>query len=155
METLIISIIGLLISVFAIVFSTKASTKANSLVERNNQFVAGQTELQLSQTIDETKRHLMNVTFKIAELPTDADEKVKTMLNSLFLSAQESNVNAYESACGLYLDNKIDIHRFKKLYHIELRQLVENQSFKDFFNPESTSKYQAIWKVYRKWNILE
>jgi hypothetical protein len=158
----IIAIIGAVLSVISIVVSSRANNLSNrlsgyynSLVERNNQFVSGQTELQLSQTIEETKRHLMNVTFKISDLPASADEQVKNMLRSLMKSAMESNVNAYESACGLYLDNKIDTARFKKLYFSEIKRIIEDKTHDDFFQPEGTSKYQAIWKVYREWNILE
>jgi hypothetical protein len=158
----IIAIGSAIISIISIVFSTRANNLSNklsgyynSLVERNNQFVSGQTELQLSQTIEETKRHLMNVTFKISDLPTNADEQVKNLLTSLMKTAMESNVNAYESACGLYLDNKIDKDRFKKLYFSEIRRIIEDKTHDEFFQPEATSKYQAIWKVYREWNILE
>ena len=160
--SVVIASISAIISVIAILFSTRANNLSNrlsgyynSLVERNNQFVSGQTELQLSQTIEETKRHLMNVTFRITDSPPNVDEQVKIMLTSLLKSAMESNVNAYESACGLFLDNKIDTGRFKKLYFSEIKRIIEDKSHDEFFQPEATSKYQAIWKVYRKWNILE
>ena len=160
--TIIIASISIVVSLLAIKVSSRANNLSNklsgyynSLVERNNQFVSGQTELQLSQTIDETKRHLMNVTFKIADLPPDSDEDVKSMLFHLMKSAMESNVNAYESACGLYLDDKIDKGRFKKLYYSEVKRIVESKDHADFYQPESLSKYQATWKVYKEWNILE
>jgi hypothetical protein len=158
----ILTIASASISIISIIFSSRANNTSNrlsgyynSLVEKNNLFVSGQTELQLSQSIDETKRHLMNITFKIAELPPDADESVKSLLTDLMKSAMESNVNAYESACSLYIDNKIDKKRFKKLYNIEIRRVIEDSSFEEFYIPESTSKYQATWKVYKEWNILE
>lgn len=160
--SVIVAIVSAVISIISIFISSRANNLSNelsgyynSLVERSNQFVSGQTELQLSQTIEETKRHLMNVTFKISELPSDADNQVRGMLMNLMKSAMESNVNAYESACGLYLDNKIDKERFKKLYFSEIKRIIEDEAHKGFFQPESTSKYQAIWKVYREWNILE
>ncbi|KUP25790.1 hypothetical protein [Paenibacillus sp. DMB5] len=169
MAQLIVSIIGITISAFALLVAfkaSKASEKANDeatrlkgyyngLVERNNQFMSGQTELQLNQTIEETKRHLMNVAFKIADLPESVDDNVKSMLDSLFKAAIESNANAYETACGLYIDDKIDKARFQKLYHIEIRRIIEDASFNNLFHPQDTSKYRAIWRVYKEWNHQE
>lgn len=160
--SLVIAFITITISILSLYFSTTANNKANklngyynSLVERNNQFVSGQTELQLIQTIDETRRHVMNITYRLTELPTDAEEKVKKLLYDLLNSAIESNVNAYENACSLYIDDKIDKERFKKNYFSEIKNIIEDESHKDFYHPEATSKYWATWKVYKEWNILE
>ncbi|WFA88039.1 hypothetical protein [Paenibacillus amylolyticus] len=172
MNAEIISVIGVVVSAFAIFISFRASKEANGaskeanrlsgyyngLVERNNQFVSGQTELLLNQTIGETKRHLVEVTFRLSELSNRDEnqvEQLSDMLGTLLKSAQENHLNAYESACGLYLDNKIDKIRFKKLYILELRQLVTGNVYQEFFYPDIKSSYQAILKVYKEWNNLE
>jgi len=60
-----------------------------------------------------------------------------------------------ENACSLYIDNKIDKIRFKKLYFSEIKRIIEDKSHQAFYYPEAISKYQATWKVYREWDILE
>lgn len=67
----------------------------------------------------------------------------------------ESYLNAYEDACGKYLDKKIDEVRFKKSYISEIKNICEKELYNAFMQPESTSKYTAIWKVYKEWNNLE
>lgn len=71
-----------------------------------------------------------------------------------FKAAVESNINAYEEACAKYIDNKYDRKRFKKIYQISLRQLVENPQHKPYFDGV-TSRYKAILKVYSEWENPE
>lgn len=68
-------------------------------------------------------------------------------------NAKEGLLNAYENGCFKYIDNKIDKERFKKIYLIEIRNIVEDKSFKDKFD-SNTSRYKAILKVYKEWNDL-
>jgi len=94
--SIIIAGVSVIISTLSIIIALGANKTSSKLsgyyiVERNNQFVSGQTELQLNQTIDETKRHVMNVTYKLIELPIDTEDKVRDLLIELFDSALESN----------------------------------------------------------------
>lgn len=142
-ETLaiIIASISLIVAVVAIIISLK-----------NSKFVAGQIELQLSQNIDETKRHVTNIILQVSQYE---DGNVPQLLEESLKSAVESNLNAYEGACGIYLDKKIDVKRFKKIYNNEIKRIVEDETHNKFFHPEGTSSYKAIWKVYKMWNDLE
>ena len=76
------------------------------------------------------------------------------IVRQAFESARELNLNAYEEACAKYLDGKVDKKRFKKNYHVEIRNLVENDNNKDKFDGV-TSKYKCILEVYEEWNNLE
>ena len=85
---------------------------------------------------------------------TEVQAEELNIYTGLFKSAVESWLNTYEEACAKYIDNKIDKKRFKKQYHTEIRNLVEEEEFEKFFNP-TKSKFQAILKVYKEWNNLE
>jgi len=60
----------------------------------------------------------------------------------------------YEDGCAKYLDEKIDKDRFKKTYQVEIRNLLEANDLKAYFDPHS-SRYKAIIKVYSAWENLE
>ncbi len=78
-------------------------------------------------------------------------------LEKALRSAVEDNLNAYEDACGKYLDGKIDKTRFKKTYNSEIQNLYtgEKSMIADLMLPDATSNFQAIWKVYKEWYIHE
>ena len=139
----VISGIGLVISIFSIF-------RANSA----HKIAQGQIELNIHQLLNQTKKDVMDVTLIIAEKCSDNDESMKQTLKQALNTANERNLNAYEEACAKYLDNKVDKERFKKNYHIEIRQLVEDQNNKDKFDA-NTSPYKGILKVYKEWNDLE
>ena len=139
----VISGVGLLISIISI-------CKANSA----HKIAQGQIELNIHQLLNQTKKDVMDVTLVIAEKCSDNDQSKKNVLIQALNTANERNLNAYEEACAKYLDNKVDKDRFKKNYHIEIRQLVENEDNKSKFDA-NTSPYKGILKVYKEWNDLE
>ena len=134
---------GLLISIISILRANNA-----------HKIAQGQIELSIHQLINQTKKDVMEISLKIADKCSDNSDQIKTVLTKAFNSAVEQNLNAYDEACAKYLDNKVDKERFKKNYHVEIRQLVENESYKDKFD-SNTSPYKGILKVYREWNDLE
>lgn len=140
---IIISSIGLLISIISIVRANNA-----------HKIAQGQIELNIHQLLNQTKKDVMDISITIAEKCSDNQQDMKDALNKAFRTATERNLNAYEEACAKYLDNKIDKERFKKSYNIEIRQLVEDSNNKDKFDA-TTSHYKAILKVYNEWNDLE
>lgn len=139
----VFSSIGLLISIISIV-------RANSA----HKIAQGQIELNIHQLLNQTKKDVMDVTIVIAEKCSNDDQNMKGVLTQALNTANERNLNAYEEACAKYLDNKVDKERFKKNYHIEIRQLVEDANNKNKFDA-TTSPYKAILKVYKEWNDLE
>lgn len=139
----IFSSIGLLISIISII-------RANSA----HKIAQGQIELNIHQLLNQTKKDVMDITIVIAEKCSNDDQDMKGVLTQALNTANERNLNAYEEACAKYLDNKVDKERFRKNYHIEIRQLVEDANNKDKFDA-TTSPYKAILKVYKEWNDLE
>lgn len=140
---IVFSSIGLLISIISIV-------RANSA----HKIAQGQIELNIHQLLNQTKKDVMDITIVIAEKCSNDDQDMKAVLTQALNTANERNLNAYEEACAKYLDNKVDKERFRKNYHIEIRQLVEDANNKNKFDA-TTSPYKAILKVYKEWNDLE
>ncbi len=140
---IVIAALGLLISIISILRANNA-----------HKIAQGQIELSIHQLINQTKKDVMEISLKIADKCSDNSDQMKTVLTQALNSAVEQNLNAYDEACAKYLDNKVDKERFKKNYHVEIRQLVENENYRDKFD-SNTSPYKGILKVYREWNDLE
>ena len=92
--------------------------------------------------------------FEDYESLSQTKKKECDAITKAFEQAIESNLNAYEEACAKYLDGKIDIDRFSRMYNTPIRNLVENDEYQDYFKP-IISSYKCILKVYEKWNNLE
>ena len=119
---------------------------------RNDKLSQGQMELSIHQLLSQSKKDIAAITLSIAE-KSSGDVKAE-LLNKLLDDALERELNAYEEACAKYLDGKVDKERFKRNYHLELRQLVENESTKNYFDGVK-SPYKCILKVYSQWNNME
>lgn len=147
LAAVIISIISTLIALGSIIFSYRTSKKANDIATEQNKISQGQIELQIHQLISQTKKDLLDIALKV-------DSGQAEILKQAFETARELNLNAYDEACSKYLDKKVDRERFKRNYHVEIRQLVEDPNNGEKFNGV-TSKYKCILKVYEEWNNLE
>lgn len=144
---IVISVISALMALGSIIFSYRASKKANSIAADQKMISQGQIELQIHQMISQTKKDLLEIALRVQK---DQDKIIK----QAFETARELNLNAYDEACAKYLDGKVDKDRFKKNYHVEIRQLVDDENNRDKFDAV-TSKYKCILKVYNEWNNLE
>jgi hypothetical protein len=156
--SILLGVISLSIAILAAVFSNHAS-----------KISMGALEIQLNQSITETKQEVINLQNDFIDLIaafrqlSDNENKSfeKGSINAykyeifvkLFKSALENNLNDYEVACAKYLDKKIDKERFKRTYRVEIENLVKDKSLKDKF--DHTSNYNAIKKVYEEWTNLE
>ena len=80
-----------------------------------------------------------------------------SFLEKTWNSSVENYLNAYEDACGKYIDRKIDPIRFKKMYIEEIRNICnpKHNAYKKHMHPKATSKFEAIWKVYEEWHRHE
>lgn len=135
--TVAISIISLLISV-----ATLIVTKINS--SKIEKIYYGQTELSIRDIIISAKNKVANAIQDANQNP-QKDQLVKFSIEEL--------LNSYEEACAKYIDKKIDTKRFKKMYSDEIKNLVECEELKKYF--QFGSKYEAIKKVYNDWFNLE
>lgn len=148
---IIISAISLLVSVFAMLYANKANTTANKIAN-------GEIELDIFSIIKETETRVMDLTIELSKFDIEnlnaQQEKQYDTITLAFNQAIESNLNAYEEACAKYLDGKVDLDRFSRMYHSPIRNLVENEDLEEYFKP-ITSSYKCILKVYEKWHNLE
>lgn len=161
----IISIIALLFSIKYSKKSFKSATDANKNAELANNVAIGQAENELRRDIADSKRRYEDICEQIEEitqgkLPIELTEEERKKLapkSKRMKSCLEEYLNSYENACSKYLDNKIDTIRFKKSYVSEIRNLFEpsKNAFESFLHPEGTSRFKALWKVYKEWNDLE
>ena len=67
-----------------------------------------------------------------------------------YFTAEEMYRNAYEDACAKYLDRKIDVERFEKMYKQEIYKLVNDPQQKEFYATNQTT-YASTVAVYKNW----
>lgn len=150
--------------------SEKAHTKIEEAVKKANEVVAlaalAATELDIRAMLS-SRRDKMNDVARDLEAITkgrapdklsDDEKQHVAVVYTRLVSVHEDVLNAYEEACAKYRDKKVDVTRFKKSYHGELRTVVEAKEghpFYKFLHPEGTSAFKAIWTVYKEWNDLE
>ena len=71
-------------------------------------------------------------------------------IHQAYFSAEEMYRNAYEDACAKYLDKKIDVERFEKMYKQEIYKLVNDPQQKEFYATNQTT-YASTVAVYKNW----
>lgn len=137
--TIIISSFALLLSLLSLIF-----TKLNSNKVEKISF--GQAELSIREMITSSQN-------RISDILLNANSSNNQYTKQLMKTAIEQLLNSYEEACTKYIDCKIDKERFKKTYFDEIKNVVENNEFQEYF--KFGSKYDAIKKVYNEWFNLE
>jgi hypothetical protein len=154
-----ISVGAAVISIIAMILSWAAAARARNVS-------VGSLETTIRSAISQTRGAVRAIALQIAsaadgktekELQAAAQQRRMEPLRQIFAEAVEDNLNAYEDACAKYLDKKIDRERFKKMYSEEIRGLCTNAKAptEEMLHPEATSKFRAIWKVYRMWHVAE
>lgn len=131
--TIIISVLSLFFSLLSLTVSIKVKN-----------IYYGQTELSIRNTITSAKNIVAN---------TIQDTVQNPYRKQLVNYAIAEFINSYEEACSKYIDKKVDRKRFKKMYFHEIKNIVENNTFKSYF--QFGSKYNSIKKVYNEWFNLE
>ncbi|MDP4273086.1 MAG: hypothetical protein Q8907_02290 [Bacteroidota bacterium] len=116
-------------------------------------------ELAINERITNTKEKVSDVANIMTPIVakqnrTDDENRMIELYEKQLDLAIENNLNAYEEASAKYIDKKVDKTRFMKLYKTEIRQLVEDENLKKYFDGVS-SQYKAILKLYREWEDLE
>lgn len=139
----VVSFIALIISIFTY-FATSKANKAALLH-------------QVKISIDDAKTQLENMTLKLAELQSKksltADEKRKlTIQESVYDSALEKLLNAYENGCQKYKSNLILKDEFKRSYHSDIRKYIE--AFEDKFSGPLT-EYSHMLYLYNEWHKIK
>lgn len=150
---LAISSLALIVSLFAY-FERRANTKINM----------GRFEIEIRKTIEDSKNRISQYLLTMTPLLAKKDSQPPGLLpwenKAIELyqkgvgSLEQSLLNAYDSACAHYLDGKVDKLRFKKNFHKEIRNLMDSDGMKKYFD-RTTSAYQPIIKVYDEWHNSE
>jgi len=131
-----------ILSILAIIISFGAV----GLSKKYNSMVMGQLEIMINQSISDIKIALIDsqkvMTPLLAKQETDKlsliEEKELEIHGSMLETAIENNLNSYESACTKYIDKKVDIERFKRTIHTEIKRLVENEDYEEkYFKPNT------------------
>lgn len=139
----VVSLIALIVSVFTY-FSTSKANKAALLH-------------QVKISIDDAKTQLENMTLELAELQSKksltADEKRKLSIQeSVYESALEKLLNAYEDGCQKYKSNLILKTEFKRSYHSDIRKYIE--AFEEKFSGPLT-EYAHMLHLYNEWHKMK
>ena len=104
-----------------------------------NQKTNAQVELEIKKMIDEKKQ-------KVNDQEPDFSSKIDNLI--------EEELNAYDKACALYLDKKVDKKRFKKDYYYEICKIFEDKNMQDVGKlNDKNCRYNNIIEVYNKWKI--
>lgn len=140
-----ISIIAIIISVLSFILNYKVN--------------AATIELSIFEKINHSIERIVDISVAIAPLQsktnrTKEEKDILKVYTQAFETAVENELNAYEAACALYIDNKLDQKRFKKDYQKSLRDLVTNKEYKESFEGKEI-RYECILKVYDKWEKKE
>lgn len=151
----ILTALAVFVSVIALWVSFKASQKGNDLASVANDLTKTANDMQMAQVEMQIRELILSARSryedKVVQFKDEEDEELrKAMLDS----ALEGVLNAYDESCAKYLDGKVDKERFKKLYHDEIRQLVDDAAIKEKYR-EPQTKFHATVKVYTEWNNLE
>ena len=166
--TIVFSVKSAKFSKASLLHSKKANefaNTANSFANKANEISIGQTETALREQIALSRQRMEDVGFKLQEVLkgrekhtlSPEEQKHLEFLETTWDSAVEGFLNAYEDAAGKFIDNKTDPVRFKKIYIEEVRNICDpkRQSYLRHMHPESTSKFEAIWKIYKEWHRHE
>jgi len=95
---------------------------ANKFADKANEISIGQTETALREQIALARQRMEDVGFKLQEVLkgrkkeqlSQEEQNHLSFLEISWNSSVEGYMNAYEDACGKFIDNKTDPSRFKK-----------------------------------------
>ena len=145
--------------------SNQHAMAANSFANKANDISIGQTETALREQIAIARQRMEDVGFKLQEVlrGRKKDQLTPEELSHLefveksWNSSVEGYLNAYEDACGKFIDKKLDTVRFRKMYIEEIKNICDpkREAYKRHMHPDATSKFEAIWKAYKEWHRHE
>lgn len=157
-----IALAAVAVSIISLGLSWHASRKIDALARENTDIQHAAIETNLRQSIESASARINDIAGLI--LPFESKKQLNTISEEDTLTLQgyhrsldaaiESWLNTYENACSNYIDCKIDKLRFKRNYGVEIRNFLDRQDLKKYFDA-NTSRYKPILKVYKKWNDLE
>ena len=142
--SLIISICSFIISAVNLYMYIKLTSRYNNMVSTQTLTAQGAFETQIRSLISDAMKELTHYAVELQKSPDNS------ILQQAYFTAEEQYRNAYEEACGKYIDNKIDKIRFEKLYKQELYKLVNDENQKQYY-ATNQSTYASNISVYKEW----
>lgn len=155
----IFTVLATICSIIALARNIKNDAKQQEIEKKQDimqnelkKMEQGKTELQINELIGRAKRDLLDISLKIHnEELKDINSDIKMAIYNSYI---ELELCAYDEACSLYIDNKLDKERFKKNYQVEIRNLFETDEIKEKLDSVN-SKYYCLLKVYKEWENPE
>jgi hypothetical protein len=148
--TVLISSIGCLISIATLIYTFFANKKNKKTIIKLN---SANLEVMLSERISSAREKTDQAMLKIAEVSgKNITKDHLTALQKSFNSNLENYLNILEEACAKYIDDKIDRVRFKQTYKTSIKQIFENQTYKNFLDSETAPKFPNLLKLYKDWH---
>ncbi|KAI4450505.1 hypothetical protein C823_005042 [Eubacterium plexicaudatum ASF492] len=142
--SLIISICSFIISAVNLYMYIKLTTRYNNMVSTQTLTAQGTFETQIRSLISDATKELTHYTVELQKSPDNS------ILQQVYFTAEEQYRNAYEEACGKYIDNKFDKIRFEKLYKQEIYKLVNDENQKQYYATNQPT-YASTISVYKEW----
>jgi len=110
----------------------------------HKKLIKGQVEIQISNRISSARNRRDDLAIKYK------DELSNNIVSAILDSADEDFLTAYDEACQKYIDKKVDKERFKKSYRNQIKAIVENKNYNEYYNGLQ-SQYKATTTVYSEW----
>ena len=137
------NVITLFLSLLSIVVSVFVFFKSRELTIKYNNLVAGQQALQIREDISSARR-------RYEDLCLQSNSNNPDIIKYAINSSIEDICNMYDLACSLYISGSLNQKNFKQQYFNEIKNIVEDDNFKDKYEP-STTEYQSTKTVYENW----
>ncbi|GGQ19060.1 hypothetical protein [Shewanella litoralis] len=160
-----VAFLSMLVTIYFSSKAASASKESISNADRANIIAIGQTETSLREQIANARIRMEDCGLKIPEFLKGRDKANLSeeelphleFLEGNWRSSTENFLNAYEDAFGKYLDDKTNKERFRRTYINEIKNICDPKrtSYARLMHPESTSNFEAIWKVYKEWHRHE
>jgi len=159
--SLTIAIISLLIAVISVIFSIRSQRKANLISTGNLENSLRNSISNARRNMEERSLYYMKLIIEFRHeimLEPDAKKMIHEAIegaSKTYASSVEDMLNAYENACGVYIDKKVDQKRFKEDYRQEVFNIVDVSENDDDITYKlihsNQTKFNNIIKVYNKW----
>ena len=144
MSDTIITGLALLVSVINVVLYFRLQGKYNEMTRTQMLTAQGAIETQVRNSISDATKEVLHYATEVEKNPSSK------VIQQAYFSAEEMYRNAYEDACAKYLDRKIDVERFEKMYKHEINKHVKYPQQKEIYATNQTT-YATKVAVYKKW----
>jgi hypothetical protein len=145
----IISILGLAVNIFIAVFVweyTDIQNKANNWLAVNQHIAdAEKNELEMG-----FRYHQLEIETIINEKYKGHEYDTLSLIYKDYRISIMNKLNAFEVACTMYFEEKLDKKSFFEDRKYEIEDLVENKGYSEWFGESKTGFYKNIRRFYNE-----